>query len=257
MAMLNRLGVLAVVFLTAGSFGCNSKPSQETATSAAAKPRTEAKRTSDKMIAAQEDESVTPTESPKKVDATAHRKTTVRKKKPQAPVVVAPLTMPKVAMTDEIRTACLIKVGDVMPLAELQGVAGKSQALESLAGPKATVVCFWTAASVRQRLATIAMLEELTQDVVEPFGKRGVGVVAINVGNSAADAREDVKKAKVTFPCLLDLKGELFAKVAKDHRMPRVYLLDAEGKILWFDVEYSRSTREGLTQAVRVALGER
>jgi peroxiredoxin len=252
MAMLNRLEVLAAGLLTATCFGCTSKPSQETAASApkAAETRTEASRTPD--------ESSTPAESPKKAEAVPHHKDkAAHKKKPQTSPPAAPTTIPKVAMTEEIRSACLVHVGDVMPSAELQGIDGKPHALESLAGEKLTVVCFWAAASPRQRLATVAMLEELTQEVVEPFGNRGVRVAAVNVGDSPANVREDVEKAKAAFPCLLDSKGDLFAKIAKDRRMPRIYLLDADGKILWFDVEYSRPTQESLTQALRVILGER
>jgi hypothetical protein len=58
---------------------------------------------------------------------------------------------------------------------------------------------------------------------------------------------------------LLDSKGELFARIAKDPKlkwMPRTYLLDAGGRILWFDVEYSRPMRRDLVEAIRVTLGE-
>ena len=46
------------------------------------------------------------------------------------------------------------------------------------------------------------------------------------------------------------------AKIAKDKRMPRTFLLDATGRVLWFDVEYSRPSRRDLIQSIRVALGE-
>jgi peroxiredoxin len=248
--------MLAAGLLTAACFGCTSKPSQETAppttptaTSKAGETRTETPQTPDETIAP----------AGKKAEAAPHHKdkAAAHKKNPQTPPPAAPTTIPKVAMSDEIRIACLVKVGDVMPSAELQDLDGKPHALESLAGEKLTVVCFWSAASPRQRLATVAMLEDLMREVVEPFGDRGVRVAAINVGNSAAEVRKDVEEAKATFPCLLDSKGEFFAKVAKDRRMPRIYLLDADGKILWFDVEYSRLTQESLLQAVRVILGER
>ena len=202
------------------------------------------------------DESVTPKESPKKVESAPQPKVAARKKKPQTPPPAAPTTIPKVAMSEEIRAACLVKVDDLMPSMELQGLDGKLHALESLAGEKLTVVCLWCGSSVRQRLATVAMFEDLIHEVIEPFGARGVRVAAINVGDSAADVREDMERAKTTFPCLFDSKSEFFAKIAKDRRMPRIYLLDAEGKILWFDVEFSRATRENLLQALRVVLGE-
>jgi hypothetical protein len=37
--------------------------------------------------------------------------------------------------------------------------------------------------------------------------------------------------------------------------MPRTYLLDPTGKILWFDVEYSRSTRRDLSEALDAMVG--
>ena len=68
--------------------------------------------------------------------------------------------------------------------------------------------------------------------------------------------QEQVAKVGATFPVLLDPKGAYFAQLAKDRRMPRTYLIDANGRILWFDVEYSRFTRRDLVQSIRVALGE-
>ena len=45
--------------------------------------------------------------------------------------------------------------------------------------------------------------------------------------------------------------------MAKDRRLPRVFLVDDRGKILWFDVEYSRTTRQELLQAIQVTLGKK
>jgi hypothetical protein len=53
----------------------------------------------------------------------------------------------------------------------------------------------------------------------------------------------------------MDPKNEYFAKVARE-KVLRTYLLDADGKILWFDVEYSRSTHRDLLQGIDVALGK-
>jgi hypothetical protein len=55
-------------------------------------------------------------------------------------------------------------------------------------------------------------------------------------------------------PCLLDTDRELFSRIATDGKTPRVYLLDAKGKILWFDVGFSRSARKNLLRAVRALL---
>ena len=46
-------------------------------------------------------------------------------------------------------------------------------------------------------------------------------------------------QAKVGFPILMDPSGDYFSQVATE-RLPRIYVLDRDGKIAWFDVDYSR-----------------
>jgi peroxiredoxin len=178
------------------------------------------------------------------------------KPKTQEPLPPPP-SIPKVALSNELRATCLVNVGETMPKAELSDTAGKMRALESLCGRKLTVVCFWTTgATHHSRLAAVAALQDLRKDVVEPFGNKGVAVVGVNVGDAAAALEQEVRQAGASFPNLLDPKGQFFAKIATDKRMPRVFLLDSAGRVLWFDVEYSRSSRHDLTQSIRVVLGE-
>jgi peroxiredoxin len=171
-----------------------------------------------------------------------------------------PPTIPKVNLSEELRANCLVRVGDPLPKAELPDLANKSHSLSSLCGKKLTVVCVWTSASRRAQLEAAEMLPSLENDVAKPFADKGVQVIAIEVARNDVDMEhfDDVHKtaSKLPFPCLVDSKGQFLASVAKDDKLPRIFLLDAEGKILWFDVEYSRSTREDLLQGIRVALGE-
>ena len=48
-----------------------------------------------------------------------------------------PPTIPKVALSNELRATCLVKVGDTMPEAELPDLDGKMHALDSLYGQEA------------------------------------------------------------------------------------------------------------------------
>lgn len=183
----------------------------------------------------------------------------VAKAEPKPQQLPPPDAIPKVVLSDEFRAACLVNVGDTMPEAELPDAAGKMHALESLYGEKLTVVCLWTIGTSRrsQRVDIAAQpLRDLMKEVVEPFGPKGVRVIGINVGDKSAAVEKKVSQAGVQFPTLLDPKGEYFAKLAKDKRMPRTFLLDAWGRILWFDIEHRRQTREDLVQAIRVVLGE-
>lgn len=168
-----------------------------------------------------------------------------------------PPTIPKVVMSDELRATCLVNVGDTIPEAELADLDGKMSELGSLHGPKLTVVCFWTIGTTpRSQLVAGAVLQDLMKEVVGPFGEQGVRVVAINVGDGVEDAKKYVADAEATFPILLDPQGEYFAKIATERKMPRTYLLDAQGKVLWFDLEYSNTARRDLVQGIEVALDE-
>ena len=162
-----------------------------------------------------------------------------------------PPTIPKVTMADTDLAKCRVRVGDAMPDAELPDLSGKKLALRSLYGKKLTVVVFWTGTSIY----ALQELQDLQTDVAKPYADKGVRVVGVHEGEDAKAARESLETAEATFPSLLDPGGAYFAKVGTE-RLPRTYLLDATGKILWFDIEYSRSTRRDLQQGIKVALGE-
>ena len=167
-----------------------------------------------------------------------------------------PPTIPEVHLLDADRETCLVGVDDPMPEAELVDLDGEKQALGELRGEKLTVVLFWTSGdSEFSAMRAQAALEDLQKDVHEPYAEKGVRVVAVNEGDTAESVKKLVEEAALTFPNLMDSDGALFAKVATE-KLPRPYLLDAEGKILWFDLDFSPTTRDNLMQAIQVALGE-
>lgn len=176
--------------------------------------------------------------------------TTEKPPKPAEPP--KPLTMPKVTLTQQQKEACLVQVGDRMPEAELAGLDGKRQPLRALYGPKLTVVLFWKS----DNLYATQALENLQSDVAEPYRAKGVRVVGISVGDSPEAAKKAVEEGKVQYPNLLDPDASYTSKVAKE-KLPRVYLVDGAGKILYFDVEYSSTTQRQLATAIKVALGEK
>ncbi len=162
-----------------------------------------------------------------------------------------PPTIPKVTMAQADLATCLVRVGDTMPNAELPGLADKKLTIRSLFGKKLTVIVFWTG----KNMYALQQLQDLELDVAKPYAEKGVALIGIDEGEDVKAARDNLETAGATFPNLLDPGGTFLAKVATE-RLPRTYLLDAQGKILWFDLEYSRSTRRDLQQAIKVALGE-
>jgi peroxiredoxin len=163
----------------------------------------------------------------------------------------AKLTMPKVVLSDAHGKTCLVKVGDALPDGQLKDLKGKPQSLASLFGKKLTVVLFWQNSSPYG----VEALADLQPDVAEPYAAKDVKVIAIDEGDTAEAVAAIVKRLGVTVPVLLDGKGELLAKIAT-RRLPRTYLVDDQGKILWFDIEYSNTTRRDLHDAIRVVLND-
>jgi len=138
-----------------------------------------------------------------------------------------------------------------MPEIELGDVAGQQQKLSELYGERLTVVCFWSG----QAPSSIQQLQDMAPEIIDVFGDQGVKVVTINYGQTAAEAEAVAESADADVPILLDPDGTAFAKVATRY-LPRTYLLDRDGRIIWFDLEYSSDTRRQLVQAIQYALAQ-
>ena len=159
--------------------------------------------------------------------------------------------IPETSFSEEKAKTNILNVSDVMPNAALPDMAGKPVELHSLFGDKLTVVCFWNGEGTSGPQA----LSELDKYIAKPYAPKGVAVIGINLGDPPQAIKEKVDLAEAKFPILQDPAGNYFKKVATS-MLPRIYLLDADGKILWFDAEYSRGTRRDLEQGIDAALGK-
>ena len=161
----------------------------------------------------------------------------------------APLEMPKVLLTEGESKSSLVKVGDTMPDLSLPDLKGRQQQLSKLFGPKLTVVVFWNSNGPY----AVEEIGDLGPVVAERFASHGVAIVGIAEQSPAAAANATVERAGADFINLIDVNGKGFEQVATAE-LPRTYLLDVDGKVLWFDLEYSRSTRRDLLRAIQFAL---
>lgn len=160
------------------------------------------------------------------------------------PVVGDPAAgVPEVFLSAGHSKLCKVNVGDVIPTIELPKLDGGNATLESLAGPKATVVVFWTA----DRWMSATALEDLGR--LEP--PEGVAIVGIAVNVKADAAPGVVEKTGAEFPQLVDADGTAFAQVG-EAALPRIYVLDGQRRVAWFDIEYSEATRRELEQTLAV-----
>lgn len=164
-------------------------------------------------------------------------------------VPAADLKMPGVVLSDQHAALCKVKVGDQFPALELPNLAGEKKSLNELFGSKLTLVVFWNG----KQPTGIEELSDLARYHLPRFGDKGLAVVAINTGDAAAQAGELSQKAGAAYPVLSDADGAALSQVATS-KLPRSYLLDPSGKVLWFDLEYSPTTRRDLAQAIRFTL---
>jgi peroxiredoxin len=159
--------------------------------------------------------------------------------------------IPQVLLSKSEEPLCKVKVGGTMPAIKLPRLeSGEEADLATLYGKAGTVVVFWKG----DRRMAHQQLADIGPDVIEPYGEAGVTVVGIAVNQTPESAKAALEKNSANFPNLLDADGKGFAQVGRE-RLPRTYLLDPQGKILWFDFEYSNATRRELQQAVRALTG--
>lgn len=157
---------------------------------------------------------------------------------------------PQVLMSQQHMDTCLVKVGEPFPMAEISDLDGKEHSLKELLGEKLTVVVFWSNANRLGR----EQIQRLEREIVTPFHNTGLSVVAINFSDTAEQVRDSLPTSQEDgFKVLLDTEAGLYSQIATKHH-PRTYLIDAEGAILWLDIEYSRSMMRELSNAINVHL---
>jgi peroxiredoxin len=156
---------------------------------------------------------------------------------------------PEIVLSENHAATCVIGVGDPFPAISLPDLDGKTQELRQLLGDRMTIVVFWTSSNLYAR----EQFARVMQEAHNRYAALGVKVVTINVGDSAEAVQKLAAQNNVAVPCLLDTDQEAFQQVARG-LLPRTYLLDAEGRVLWFDLEYSRGQRLGLHNAVHFHL---
>jgi len=170
----------------------------------------------------------------------------------EAPKAAPPkLAMPAVTLSEDDANTCLVKVGDALPEIKLTGFDDKEHTLKDLYGSKGTVVIFW---STSKSAYSTTALEDLNHDAAQ-MSNQGIKMVGIHRGEKELGATAALE-SKITFPQLADVDGAALAKVATNKKLPRIYLLDANGKIVWFEMIYdTTNTNRVLVEAVKVLVG--
>ena len=152
-------------------------------------------------------------------------------------------------MSDGHRRTCVVGLGDTLPQLTAANLAGEPQNVSELFGEKLTIIVFWN----HRRVFAHDQFARLKEDVVAVYDNTGVAVIAINVGDQPDVVAATYQQSGGKFPCLVDPQSEAFAQLARE-KLPRTFVVDPAGKILWFDIECSLSTARELDNAVRYFL---
>jgi len=160
-------------------------------------------------------------------------------------------TIPRVWLSDGHAKQCKVGVGESFPDVKLPNLNGTMTDLVSLRGRKATVILFWHPDRWMARTALI----DMQRDVASRFDPEQVSVVGIAVHQQASALPSILGEANVKFPQLVDSGGEALSQVGT-FALPRIYVLDPAGTIVWFDIEYSEATRRELQQTLSVLTAE-
>jgi hypothetical protein len=166
----------------------------------------------------------------------------------------AQLQPPQIHLSAHHAGTCLVKIDARFPELTLLTIDGRAIALADQLPKQLALIVFWE----QQQPMSVEQLRLLKTDVVDRFGAAGLAVVTIHVGGSADDADAVARRLeqfglKDITTNLLDPDGKAFAMVASD-LLPRSYLLRPDRTVLWMDLEYSRSTRRELANAVLFGL---
>ncbi len=149
--------------------------------------------------------------------------------------------LPAVILSAEHEAMNLAAVGTPMPEIPLFSPTGQAIGLADLRGERATVVVLHPSSDGNSNWMAQSLLADLGPEVAGPYADRGVRVVTVSL-STAAQPQQGVTALRAN-------AADVTRTIGKG-RMPRVYVLDRSGKIAWFDIEYSMSTRRELRETL-------
>jgi hypothetical protein len=150
-----------------------------------------------------------------------------------------------VALSKEHQATCLVQVGDAFPGLTLPTLDNEVTPLAAHYGARLTVLVFWDCLHPM----AVEQISRLEEEVVRPYEAVDLSVVAINVGDTTEDQQSLLSQIDHNYVTLQDPDRQAWSHIATG-LLPRTYLLSADGRVLWMDAEYSRSSRRELRNAI-------
>ncbi len=121
--------------------------------------------------------------------------------------------------------AATLRIGDTVPSITLPGVNGKTLRIPEIFRGKVMVLHFWQIGCTSCRLEMPAM-----DDLYSTYRKKGLEVLAVNVGQRKEDVRAFTAELGVSYPILIDADGKSSSLYGVTD-VPRTYIVDRSGVI--------------------------
>ena len=144
-------------------------------------------------------------------------------------------------------------------LALAPGARAPELGLRDLSGNRVTI------ASLRGRVVVVdfaakwcepcAQALPAYEQLHQRYREQGVSFVGVAVDNQENDAREMVRRARVTFPVLWDAGGRTIAARYQPPRMPSTYVIDRAGIVRHVHAGYRAGDADRVEAEIRALLG--
>lgn len=148
---------------------------------------------------------------------------------------------------DDLAETTLINAGDMAPDFIVEMLDGGKVTLSELQG-KPTLLIFWATWCPPCRLE----LSKLQEHIIDRYGDR-INVLPISRGEERAKVEGYISKMGYTFAVGLDGDQSIYKKYATNY-IPRCFVIDANGKVLYSGVGYDDVVASEVEQNIEKAL---
>lgn len=159
-------------------------------------------------------------------------------KKPAAAVVIVAI----LGILAAGRSLASLRIGDSPPRIALTDLTGSTVSIPDNVIGKVTVIHFWTSGcgSCREEMQTL-------DGLYRSYGRKGLAILAVNIGDQRKQIRETLAGLPLTFPVLMDPERKS-VRPYNVTGVPRTIIIDRNGTIRYKII--GSTSRETLTKYI-------